>query len=330
MHSDPKRGLLLIDKDPGSSSFHVIAGLRRLLGMKKIGHAGTLDPFASGLLIVAFGKATTLLTDLLGLDKVYRVTIRLGEQTDSGDVEGRCIQKVAIKPDDFSSEALQRAAAKLVGQQEQMPPMYSALKVDGKRLYEYAREGKKVARKARRIDVYQARYVSSVALSSVVDVDLELAVSSGTYVRTLAEQFGESLGVPAHAQALRRVAIGPYHVDDAHRLEPWFSRLNEMNRDSERFYQSLLAAGDVISLRQGYGELPVFSLTADEAKKAINGQTITVAASRFLSSVTTGTRIWLDYNGRDVALGLVSSWEDQVEIKVVKVWCQYADLCEFA
>lgn len=328
MRSDQKRGLLLVDKDPGSSSFHVIAGLRRLLGMKKIGHAGTLDPFASGLLIIAFGKATTLLTDLLGLDKVYQVTIRLGEQTDTGDREGACQVKMPIAPDAFTMEMLQRATAALVGQQEQTPPMYSALKVGGKRLYEYAREGKEVARKSRLIDVYQAHYLSSNAHDLVVDVNLELAVSSGTYVRTLAEQFGASLGVPAHAHALRRIAIGPYHVKDAHRLESWFSHFNDLSRDSDTFYQSLVAAGDVIPLRQGYGDLPVLKLTADEAKKALNGQTLLLTQPHVLSSVMPGKRVWLDYNGMDVALGQLCSREEKIEIKIVKVWCHYADLFE--
>lgn len=208
--------VLPIDKPPTWTSFDVIRRLRRVLDVRKMGHAGTLDPLATGLLIVLVGRATKLMQRFMELPKVYEGTMRLGEVTPTYDAEGEVIQRqdaTAVTHDD-----LERVRKHFLGTIEQQAPLYSAIKVDGERLYKKARRGERVQPPVRivTIDTFELADRDEDDLSFVVKC------SKGTYVRSLAHEFGQALGVGAHLVALRRLSIGEFSVSEAwtpHELE---------------------------------------------------------------------------------------------------------------
>jgi len=201
-------GLLLVDKPPGMTSHDVVDAERRELGTRKIGHAGTLDPMATGLLILGVGRATRLLRYFGMLAKTYEGAARLGEETDTLDADGEVIR---TSPVDASRDAVERAAAALVGDSMQTPPAYSAAKVGGRKLYAEARAGRPVEAPPRpiRVEAFE------VTAFEGRDVGFRVTCSGGTYVRVLAADLGIALGCGAHLVALRRTAIGPFDVTDA-------------------------------------------------------------------------------------------------------------------
>ncbi|MCB1956071.1 MAG: tRNA pseudouridine(55) synthase TruB [Rhodocyclaceae bacterium] len=205
-------GVLLLDKPGGLSSNHALQQARRLLNAAKAGHTGTLDPMASGLLPLTFGEATKFSQQLLDADKRYLATARLGQTTTTGDAEGEVVLERALPP---SLETLPAVLAGFVGEISQIPPMYSALKRDGRPLYELARQGIEVERQPRRVVIHALDLVRSAP----GEIVFEVYCSKGTYVRTLAEDIGEALGCGAHLTALRRTAIGPLSVEGAVTLE---------------------------------------------------------------------------------------------------------------
>ncbi|MBZ9558275.1 MULTISPECIES: tRNA pseudouridine(55) synthase TruB [Modicisalibacter] len=204
----PIDGVLLLDKPPGVSSNHALQRARRLFQAQKAGHTGTLDPMATGLLPVCFGEATKFSSYLLEADKVYRTRVKLGEITDTGDADGSIVERRPVAGIDEAT--LQRVLNDFRGEIEQIPPMHSALKHQGRPLYELAREGKTIARAPRRVTVYDTRLVSCTTES----FELEVACSKGTYIRTLAEDIGSALGCGAHITALRRLKTGPFQATD--------------------------------------------------------------------------------------------------------------------
>ncbi len=211
--------MLLVDKPGGVTSHDVVARARRALGTRKIGHAGTLDPMATGLLILGVEAATRLLTYLVGLDKTYEATIRLGVATDSDDADGEVIR--ATDASGIPPAAIDAAIAALTGRISQVPSTVSAIKVGGRRAYDLARAGEEVELKARevtvsRFDVRDRRpSTSSGSGREVLDLDVVVDCSSGTYIRALARDLGAALGVGGHLTTLRRTRIGPFHVADA-------------------------------------------------------------------------------------------------------------------
>lgn len=202
-------GVLLVDKPSGYTSHDIVAILRRKLKMKRIGHAGTLDPMATGLLVILLGKATKASQFLMSANKAYTATMRLGEETDSQDADGEIIATRQVPA--FSGEQLRAYADAFLGDQYQTPPMFSAKKVKGVPLYKLARQGKEIAREPRFIHISKMD-ISRVALP---EVDFELHCSKGTYVRTVASDFGKKCGCGAHLIALRRISSGDLLVEDA-------------------------------------------------------------------------------------------------------------------
>lgn len=200
----PVNGVLLLDKPQGASSNHALQRARRLFQAQKAGHTGTLDPMATGLLPVCFGEATKFSSWLLDADKVYRTRVELGVITDSGDAEGEVIARHAVP--ELTRQQLEQVLERFTGEIEQIPPMYSALKHQGRKLYELAREGKTVARAARRVTVYDARLLKLEGAT----FELEVQVSKGTYIRTLAEDIGNAIGCGAHISQLRRLQVGTF------------------------------------------------------------------------------------------------------------------------
>lgn len=215
-------GVLLLDKPKGLTSHDVVARVRRALGTKKVGHAGTLDPMATGLLIVGVGPSTRLLTHLVGLDKTYLATVRLGESTTTEDAEGETTAvadpAALVGVDD---RAIAAAAAGLTGAIMQRPSSVSAIKVDGVRSYARVRSGEDVELAARPIVVHAFEVLEVRPGGGRVDVDVRVSCSSGTYVRALARDLGDALGVGGHLTALRRTRVGPFRVDDAQPVPPW-------------------------------------------------------------------------------------------------------------
>ncbi len=208
--------LLLIDKPSGITSFGVIAKLRRILQEKKIGHAGTLDPLATGLLLIGVGKETKTLTQLVGLDKSYRADILLGITTNTFDTEGAVTQETsnAVPP---TQETITRALDSLTGTYKQRAPLFSAKKIGGKKLYDLARAGKATEdmRPEKQITVKNITIISYAYPHLIIDIDC----SSGTYIRTIADDLGRMLGVGGCLCALRRTRIGNYSVQEAKTLE---------------------------------------------------------------------------------------------------------------
>lgn len=206
-------GILNIYKEKGYTSHYVVAKLRGITGQRKIGHTGTLDPEAEGVLPVCLGRATKVCDLLTDRDKTYEAVLLLGIRTDTQDVTGTVTDRGDIQG--ITREMVEQAAKKYVGEYDQIPPMYSALKVNGKKLYELAREGKTIERKARRVRIYELEILEE----ALPRVRLRVRCSKGTYIRTLCDDIGADLGCYGCMEALLRTSVGPFALEEACRLE---------------------------------------------------------------------------------------------------------------
>jgi tRNA pseudouridine55 synthase len=214
--SNPAGGFVLVDKPAGWTSHDVVARLRRAAGTRRVGHAGTLDPMATGLLVVGIDWATRLLTYVVGVDKAYGATIRLGQATVTDDAEGEvtATSDASALPD----VAVDTAVAALTGAIAQVPSSVSAIKVDGRRAYARVRGGEQVELAARPVVVSRFDIAGRRRVGATLDLDVHVVCSSGTYVRALARDLGTALGVGGHLTALRRTRVGPFRISDAHPL----------------------------------------------------------------------------------------------------------------
>ncbi|MBD3248063.1 tRNA pseudouridine(55) synthase TruB [Candidatus Falkowbacteria bacterium] len=207
-------GFILIDKPAGITSFGVIARLRKITGIKKIGHAGTLDPFATGLLIVAISReATRKIDQYVKLDKEYEALIDLSEITDTYDKDGKTIFEYKGEP--IKKKKIKKVLKSFVGKQKQVPPMFSAKKIGGKKLYELARKGQEIERQANDIEIYNIKILKHKWPLAKIRVK----VSSGTYIRSLAYDIGRNLGTGGYLKELRRIQIGKFGVKKAYKIE---------------------------------------------------------------------------------------------------------------
>ena len=250
-------GLVLIDKPTSWTSHDVVAKVRKAVGTKKVGHAGTLDPLATGLLVLGIESGTKLLTFLVGADKTYEATIRLGQQTISDDSESEVI--ASASPDEIaklSDEDIVREIAKLTGVIMQTPSSVSAIKIDGKRAYDLVRAGEQVELKAREVTIYRFEMLSVARVSGFLDVQVKVECSSGTYIRALARDIGASLGVGGHITALRRTKVGHFDVTEANSIEELGElRLTELATAAKQLF-------------------PVIQLTDSEVTDLIHGKRI--------------------------------------------------------
>ena len=248
-------GVLLLDKHRGISSQGAVSRAKGILGAAKAGHTGTLDPMATGLLPIAFGEATKFAHALLDADKAYTADVQLGVTTTTGDLEGEVL---ATSPVEVDRARVEAALAQFRGEIEQTPPMYSALKHEGKPLYEYARAGTEIERASRRVTI------RSLVLERFdgAHAQIEVACSKGTYIRVLAEDIGKALGCGATLAGLRRTRVGPFSVDSAVTLDA-LERTPPGDRDG-----SLLRAD---ALLEGMAEV---TLHADEARRVGLGQSV--------------------------------------------------------
>jgi tRNA pseudouridine55 synthase len=250
-------GLVIVDKPQGLTSHDVVARIRRLAGTRRVGHAGTLDPMATGVLVIGVEKATRLLGHLALSEKEYSATIRLGQATDTDDAEGQVIAETSAAG--VSEVSLEAAVTTLTGEIEQVPPGYSAIKVSGKRAYRLAREGAAPELAARTVTVTAFDVLAVRRAGELLDADVTVTCSSGTYVRALARDLGRALGVGGHLTALRRTRVGPYEIAAAATLD------------------QLAATFAVIPLDEAAGVAfrPVH-LTGDQARSVAHGGRIAI------------------------------------------------------
>ena len=217
MSEGPPAGLVVVDKPAGVTSHDVVARVRRLAGTRKVGHAGTLDPMATGVLVLGVNRATRLLGHLMLTEKSYDATIRLGVSTSTDDAEGEATATVSAAA--LTPAAVRDVLAGFVGDIEQVPTSVSAIKVDGKRAYQRVRDGEQVELKARPVTVHELVVREVGAPGETLDVRVSVRCSSGTYIRAIARDAGARLGVGGHLTELRRTAVGPYHLGGARTLE---------------------------------------------------------------------------------------------------------------
>jgi tRNA pseudouridine55 synthase len=250
-------GLVLIDKPTSWTSHDVVAKVRKAVGTKKVGHAGTLDPLATGLLVLGIESGTKLLTFLVGADKTYEATIRLGQQTISDDSESEVIASASAEEiAKLSDEDIAREIAKLTGVLMQTPSSVSAIKVAGKRAYDLVRAGEEVELKAREVKIYGFEMLSVARVSGFLDVEVKVKCSSGTYIRALARDLGNLLGVGGHITALRRTRVGHFDVTQANSIEELSElRLTELAAAAKQLF-------------------PVIELTESEVTDLIHGKRI--------------------------------------------------------
>jgi len=209
-------GLIVVDKAPGMTSHDVVARCRRIARTRRVGHGGTLDPMATGVLVVGVGRATRLLTYVVGTGKVYRATIRLGQATVTDDADGEITSTAPVTASE--ADVRERLAA-MTGEIDQVPSAVSAIKVNGVRAYKKVREGEAVELAARRVTISRIDVFAVRPAGDRLDVDIEVACSSGTYIRAIARDLGAALGVGGHLTALRRTAVGGFTLDEASTLE---------------------------------------------------------------------------------------------------------------
>lgn len=202
-------GLLIFDKDKGITSHDLVYKVRKKLGIKKVGHTGTLDPMATGVLVISIGKATKTSDYILSSNKEYEARIKLGLLTDSFDITGEILKEEKV---DISEEEIRNVLKKFIGKISQKPPIYSALKVNGKKLYEYAREGKEVEIKNREVEIFSNTLLD---FNGKDEFSIRTSVSKGTYIRSLAKDIGEALGSYGTLTELRRVRTGDFKIEDA-------------------------------------------------------------------------------------------------------------------
>lgn len=253
-------GVLIAHKEAGWTSHDVVAKMRKVLGESKVGHAGTLDPSATGVLPILVGRATRIAEYLMDWDKEYRAVLRLGETTDTQDATGQVLTQT--DPSRVDADEIRTTVAQFSGVQRQLPPMYSAVKVGGQPLYKSARAGRDIARKERSITIHDLE----VLAIDGPHVTLRIVCSKGTYVRTLCADIGESLGVGGHLYSLERRRVGPLSIDQALTIDEIAGHLS-----------TGMLHNQVLSLDQLLSQFPAVVVNAEQAQRVIHGNPVSPA-----------------------------------------------------
>lgn len=304
-------GVLNVSKPAGWTSHDVVAKVRRLLQLRKVGHAGTLDPEATGVLPVLLGKGTRLSAFLLHWDKEYEAVLHLGQETTTQDATGAIVRECPVQG--LRPETIHEVVAQFCGEQQQVPPMYSAVKIGGQPLYKAARAGKTVERQARSVTIYHIE-VRSLSLPYVT---LRVCCSKGTYIRTLCSDIGQVLGVGGHLNHLTRSRVGPFHLDRAWSLDD-IGRAEDLFEHAEAF----------LSLDEALADLPEVVVESAVVEKVLNGAPVSDAAlcSEDYRETPVETLIRVkDEMGRLLALG---KWAPSTmemprhELRMVKVFAE--------
>jgi tRNA pseudouridine55 synthase len=291
-------GVLIIDKPAGMTSHDVVNRVRRILKTKRVGHTGTLDPFATGVLVLLVGKATRLAQFVDKATKEYIAEIRFGFATDTGDITGKPLgdeEKI-----NFSLADLENVLPTFCGEIEQVPPMYSAKKVAGKKLYEHARKGEEVERNPVKITIFELDIRETNLESPEPTAQIRVVCSAGTYIRTLAEDIGRSLGTGAHLTALRRTAAGAFELTNALSLED----LDAISDPAAR----LLPTETLVS------ELPQMHLCSDRILPTLNGMSTHVPSGGFADKASAAV---FSPEGELIAIGVYDAAESCIKPKIV-------------
>lgn len=304
-------GVLNIDKPEGWTSHDVVARVRRILNEKRVGHTGTLDPFATGVLVLMVGRATRLAQFLSGDAKEYVATVRFGYATDTGDLTGERLEAVSGDESEaivehvcsWSVHEIETALETLRGEIEQVPPMYSARKIAGKKLYELARRGETVEREARRVTIRKFEVVPQtngellrLSEDGTCDMDVRVVCSAGTYVRVLAESLGRRLGVGAHLAGLRRTRAGEFKIEDA-------VTLDELKAGAEEG----AAANFMVSTDAALSGLPFVHLTAADARRVSHGVSVSLSGGEAIYYRDNERVRMKDESGNLLAIGVYDS-----------------------
>ena len=307
-------GALIIDKPAGLTSHDVVARVRKIIGERRVGHTGTLDPFATGVLVVLVGRATRLAQFLSGAEKEYEAVIRLGYSTDTGDITGQEIEHEthAKTPSTQSlrKEEILSAMASLTGEIDQVPPMYSAKKVAGRKLYEHARRGEEIERPPVRVTIHefvllpQGDQFLRMNDDGSADLRARVVCSAGTYVRTLAEDLGKKLGVGAHLPELRRTRAGRFSIDDSITLE----QLAEGATDG--------SVAVLISPNDALAHLPSIEVDEEQAARTIHGIDLRVADGE-AKSLIHGDPMRMTNRGDLIAIGTFDASSNTIHPGVV-------------
>ena len=248
-------GILLVNKEKEYTSHDVVAIVKKITG-EKVGHTGTLDPNATGVLPLLVGKATLISKYLINHDKVYIATLKLGTKTDTADGEGKVLEEVDIKSLNISKEDIEKALKDIIGKQEQYPPMYSAIKVNGKKLYEYARKGQEVEIKPRIIEIYDCKLVDYSKQEA--EIVFEISCSKGTYIRTVCENVSEKLNTIGYMKELKRIQVGEFSIKNSYML-------NEIKENTESIEKFLISIEDLFKNAEN------IQLTDKELQLFLNG-----------------------------------------------------------
>ena len=321
-------GILVIDKDEGLTSSAVVSRARVLLGEKRVGHTGTLDPFATGVLPICFGRATAAAHYMLNWDKRYLCGISLGMTTDTMDRTGITVEQTSgtvwrrfVSKDERLRQELEVVTRSFLGKRMQRVPIFSAVKVDGKRLYRYAREGSDIDLPEREIVVREAIFhgITIDEETGFPVVSVEFLVSSGSYIRVLAEEFGRALGCFAHARSLRRLAAGPLTIEQSVSLDNLFETFNALERDPVRFRKRMEEDGTVRSLASVFAGWPRVMFAKEDALDLAYGRKVPTIRGQLLSPIRKFEEQGDDglfafcYGGRLVAFGIAEGQHFRVK-----------------
>lgn len=266
-------GVLVIDKPAGFTSHDVVGKMRRILKTRSVGHTGTLDPFATGVLVVLIGKATRLAQFLDKAEKEYLATIQFGYETDTGDRTGEPKSQISNFKFEIKKEEIENALTKFRGEIWQTPPMYSAKKVQGKKLYELARKGEEIERQAVKINISELEIAKDQRSKVKDQLEIRVVCSAGSYIRVLAEDIGKALETGAHLAELRRTRAGNFRLEQAVTLE----ELEQLAADNK-------AQDVLVSPAEAVAHLPLVVLSAEDAKRALNGIKIRPKDEKFVAN----------------------------------------------
>jgi tRNA pseudouridine55 synthase len=305
-------GVLIIDKPAGMTSHDVVARVRKMIGERRIGHTGTLDPFATGVLVLLIGRATRIAQFLSSAEKEYEAVIRLGYATDTGDVTGARVEPPHAKaqsPQNFPLEQIESAIATLRGGIEQLPPMYSAKKIAGRKLYELARRGQEVERQPVRVKIHEFELLKSDESflscdDGSLDIRVRVVCSAGTYIRTLAEDLGRKLGIGAHLVELHRTRAGQFQIDAAMTLE----------KLADTFAQNKLS-DTVISSHTALSHLPSIDLDDDQLRRTLHGLALPFKDNQL--RLSEGDPIRLSKDNQLIAVGKIDAEQGTIRPAIV-------------
>ncbi len=295
-------GILIIDKPEGWTSHDVVGKTRKILRTKRIGHTGTLDPFATGVLVIMVGKATRLAQFLDKDRKEYEAEIAFGFETDTGDRTGSPKSKVQ-SPKSVSVEDIEKVLPEFCGEILQTPPMYSAKKIEGKKLYELARKGIEIERQPVKVKIYDLELTKDQKPKTKTQISIRVACSAGTYIRTLAEDIGKKLEVGAHLAELRRTHAGKFDISQAVSLE-----------ELEKIVSENLLGEISISMNEAVSHLPQIILSEEEITKTRNGQKL--KSGNLVAKDGENIRL-TDENENLLAVGIYNEAEKNVQPKIV-------------